>query len=316
MGEYNSFTGTYTSDHGAEVTLSPDGMTTTGQLSSTSFEAASGFEVHGDIMTTAKSPSGSPVVGREVHPSDTIEAHGQRMTVAMAVQFGFLSKDGAGNFTSTSKGQAGVKPAEASKGALELASGGTAEEALAGSFRASNEAEAAFDTIIQYVQSETQISAIESILHNEGQLDINVLERMASQAGVEPGDMADTVATAQAGMEQAVMKHLSTFGVYDQDTFTAFLHSSPQNHQRMVQSVRDLVMHNSTKGFEGLAQEFTLTADMVDPANVEGALEDAGIPFTRQRNGGVVLDLSAQGHGQMAFRQAVELGFIKLSANR
>ena len=73
---------------------------------------------------------------------------------------------------------------------------------------------------------------------------------MASQAGVEPGDMANTVASAQAGMEQAVMKHLSTFGVYDRDTFTAFLHSSPQNHQRMVESVRDLVMHNSTKGFE------------------------------------------------------------------
>lgn len=75
-------------------------------------------------------------------------------------------------------------------------------------------------------------------------------------------------------------------------------------------------MHNSTKGFEGLAEEFTLTADMVDPANVEGALEDAGIPFTRQRNGGVVLDLSAQGLGQMSFRQAVQMGFIKLSANR
>lgn len=316
MGEYNSFTGNYTADHGAEVTFSPDGITTTGQLSSSSFEAASGFEVHGDIMTTAKSPTGSPVVGREVRPSDTIETHGQRMTVAMAVQFGFLSKDFAGSFTTTSTGQAGVKPVDAPKGALELASGGTAEEALAGSFRASNEAEAAFDTIIQGVQSETQFSAIESILRNEGQLDINVLERMASQAGVEPADMADTVATAQAGMEQAVMKHLSTFGVYDQDTFTAFLHSSPQNHHRMVESVRDLVMHNSTNGFEGLAQEFTLTADMVDPANVDGALEDAGIPFTRQRNGGVVLDLSAQGLGQMAFRQAVELGIIKLSANR
>ena len=123
MGEYNSFTGQYTADNGAEVTFSPDGMTTTSQLTSTSFEAASGFEVHGDIMTTAKSTSGSPVVGGEVRPSDTIEAHGQRMTVAMAMQFGFLSKDVAGNFTSTSTGQAGIKPAEASKGALELASG-------------------------------------------------------------------------------------------------------------------------------------------------------------------------------------------------
>jgi ribulose 1,5-bisphosphate carboxylase large subunit-like protein len=117
-------------------------------------------------------------------------------------------------------------------------------------------------------------------------------------------------------MQHAIMKHLSPFGVYDQDTFTDFLHSSPQTHQKMVESVRDLVMHNSTKGFEGLAEEFTLAADMVDPEGVAGALEDAGIPFTQQRGGGVVLDLTAQGMGQMAFRQAVQLGIIKLSRNR
>ena len=51
MGEYNSYTGTYTANHGAEVTLSPAGNTATGQLTSATFEAASGFEVQGDIMT-------------------------------------------------------------------------------------------------------------------------------------------------------------------------------------------------------------------------------------------------------------------------
>jgi ribulose 1,5-bisphosphate carboxylase large subunit-like protein len=166
------------------------------------------------------------------------------------------------------------------------------------------------------VNPDTQLAALYSILRNDGNLDQKVLERMASQAGVEPEDMATTVAFAQEGMQHAIMKHLSPFGVYDQDTFTDFLHSSPQTHQKMVESVRDLVMHNSTKGFEGLAEEFTLAADMVDPEGVAGALEDAGIPFTQQRGGGVVLDLTAQGMGQMAFRQAVQLGIIKLSRNR
>jgi len=266
-------------------------------------------------MTTAKSPTGSPVVGREVRPSDTIQTHGQRMTVAMAIQLGFLFQDIGGSFAPTATGQAGAAPVEAQRGVLELASGGTAEETLESGFRASDLTETAFAAIVHNVQTDTQLAALDSILWNDGQLDRRVLERTASQAGVEPEDMADIVGTAQGGMEQAMMNHLASFGVYDQDTFTAFLHSSPQTHQKMVESARDLVLHNSTKGFETLAEEFTLAADMIDPASVEWALEDAGIPFMRQRGGGVILDLTSRGMGQMAFRQAVQQFILKLSRN-
>ena len=83
----------------------------------------------------------------------------------------------------------------------------------------------------------------------------------------------------------------------------------------MIESARDLVMSNSTKGFENLAEEFTFAADMIDPTSVEWALEDAGIPFMRQRGGGVILDLTSRGMGQMAFRQAVQQFILKLSRN-
>ena len=70
---------------------------------------------------------------------------------------------------------------------------------------------------------------------------------------------------------------------------------------------------NSTKGFEALAADFAMAADKVDPAGVADALNESGIKFSRLATGGYVLDLTAQGLGQMAFKQAVQLGYVKLS---
>jgi len=315
MGEYNAYTGTYTDDQGAEVTVTGAGTTATSAQTSATFQADTGFEVQGDIMTTAKSPTGSPVVGREVRPSDTIQAHGHRMTVAMAIQLGFLSQDAGGTFTPTVAGQAGAAPKESPKGTLELASGGTAEEALESGFTPSPETEEALSTIIATTSADTRIAALDSFLRNGGEIDAKVVSRMAMQAGVPDELMAEAVEVARDGMEAAVLQRLAPLGVYDPDTFSHFIYSDPKMHQRFVESTRDLMMSNSTKGFEGLAEEFAMSADKVDPASVEDALHEAGIKFSRMGGGGVLLDLTAQGFGQMTFKQAVSLGYIKLSRN-
>ena len=313
--EYNSFSGTFTgTSGGTEVTFSQGEMTTSTNTIG-EFQAASGFEVAGEIMSTVKSPTGSPVVGREVRPSDTIMVHGQRMTVAMAQQFGFVAADPSGQFLATAEGQAGASKAEAAGGKIALASGGTAEEAATSDFKGTPEAEEALSLLAGHVTGDTQIAALESFIRNDGEVDARVLSRMASQAGAEPGQVADLIATAHAGMEKAVLNHLAPMGVYDQDAFAAFIHASPETHAQMVASVRDLMMHNSTKGFETLAEQFVEQADMVDPGNVDDALREAGIPFTRGK-AGVVLDLTSIGHGQVPFRQAVRHGLIKLSRNR
>lgn len=315
MGEYNAYTGTYTDDHGAEVTMTSGGTTATGAPASTTFQADTGFEVQGDLMSTAKSPTGSPVVGREVRPSDTIQAHGHRMTVAMAVQLGFLSQHAGGNFTPTSAGQAGATPKEGPKGVLELASGGTAEEALEAGFTTSPETVEALSTIIGSTSLDTRIAALDSFLRDGGEVDAKIVNRMAMQAGVPDELMAEALETARDGVATAVLQHLAPLGVYDADAFSNFLFSDPRVHQRFVESTRDLMSSNSTKGFEGLAEEFAMSADKVDPVAVEDALHDAGIKFSRMGGGGVLLDLTAQGLGQMTFKQAVSLGYIKLSRN-
>lgn len=313
--EYNNFTGTFSgTNQGTEVSLSQDQMATSSSTSQ-EFHAGTGFEVAGEIMSTVKSPTGSPVVGREVRPSDTIMVHGQRMTVAMAQQFGFVAADPSGQFLATAEGQAGASKAEAAGDKIALASGGTAEEAAASDFRGTPEAEEALSLLSGHVTGDTQLAALDSFVRNDGEVDARILSRMASQAGAEPGQMADLIATAHAGMEKAVLNHLAPLGVYDQDAFASFIHASKETHAQMVASVRDLMMHNSTKGFETLAEQFVEQADIVDPGNVDEALREAGIPFTRGK-AGVVLDLTNIGHGQVPFRQAVRHDLIKLSRNR
>lgn len=313
--EYNSFTGTFAgTNQGTEVTFR-QGEASTSSNHSGEFHAATGFEVAGDVMSTAKTPSGSPVVGREVRPTDLITVHGQTMKVAMAQQLGFLSADPSGRIVATTEGQAGAGKAEAAVGNIALTSGGTAEEAAMNDFRGTPEAEEAISLLAGHVSTDTQLSALDSFIRNEGRVDERILSRMASQAGAEPSQMEELVATAHAGMEKAVLNRLAPMGVYDQEAFATFIHGSKETHAQMMASVRDLMMHNSTKGFETLAEQFVEQADVVDPGNVDDALREAGIPFTRGK-AGVVLDLTSIGHGQVPFRQAVRHGLIKLARNR
>ena len=200
------------------------------------------------------------------------------------------------------------------KNGTALASGGTAEEALESGFQGTQEAEEILSGLVSQVSGDTQIAALDSFLRNGGELDDKVLSRLASQASIEPDQMAALVASVHDGMETAVYDRIAPLGVYDRDAFAAFLHGSPETQERLMASVRDLMMHNSVKGIETLASEFAEQADTVDPDSVDAALEEAGIPFKRT-GGGVILDLTASGMGQMPFRQAVRLGVIKLSRN-
>jgi hypothetical protein len=311
MSEFNAATQTYTGNTSTEVTFSGGQMVTT-EKASNEFQAHTGFEAPGDLMSTAKSATGSPVVGRGVEMTDTIQAHGYRMTLAMAIELGFVSKDLGGNFVPTAEGKAGATHADAPLSESALASGGTAEEAAESTFTATPEGEAALSEIMAVTSMDTQINALNSILRNDGEIEPAALNRLASQAGVEPSEMAAVIERAHDGMQEAVLKHLAPFGVYDHAAFTAFVHGSPETHQRLLASVRDLMMSNSTKGLESLARDFAECADTVDPEGVGAALGAAGIPFTVRPNGAFVLDLKSKGMGQVAFREAVRAGIIRL----
>ena len=314
MGEYNAYTGGYSGDGSAEVTIS-NGMVTSVSRSS-EFQAATDFAKPGDVLSTAKTPEGSAIGNRAPRATDVVKFGGQTMTIAQAEGLQFVTRDAGGNFIPTAQGLVAGQSAEGSKGQIGLASGGTAEEAQASGFRADDVTEAAFIAIGDHVSPDVQIAAMDSVLGNDGQADPRVIGRMASQAGVEPAEMEAAVETARDGMEEAVYRRLEAeHGVYDRDAFARYVHGSPQTHARMLAAARDLVLTNSFTGLAALAKEAGETADVHDKANVEEALRDSGIAFTRNGNSGLVLDLRAQGLGQMTFKAAVQNGFIKLRRN-
>lgn len=312
--EYNTYTDSFSglpSGTGVEVTLA-NGQGQTSYQQSNTFETYSGFEVEGDILSTAKTPTGAPVLGREVQLSDTIMVHGQRMTVAIAKSLGFLKAGANGGFKATDEGKAGAQKAEGPKGQTVLASGGTAEEAAQNTFRGTDEAEELLSGVVNTVPAGLLATAVDEFMSNDGSLSPHLLQRVADTARMRTNEAMEVIADIQGGMVEGLGRHLAPLGVYDLEAFSAYLHSSRDTVERMRASGKDLMMYNSTKGFEDLARDFAASADMVDPVSVDEALREAGIPFTRTPQG-VSLDLRKQGLGQIPFRHAVKEGIIKLS---
>lgn len=311
MGEYNSATGVYTPSGGASLDISGSTGTMT-YHGSNEVQLATAFVREGDAMSTVTSPQGSPLLNREPGPNDLITFDRFKMTCAMAAQMGYLVRTPSGSFDTTDQGYHSGPQAVASKGEVGLASGGTAEEGAESGFVADTNTESILSEVISRSNPDTQRNAIESVLANGGAVDQNTINAMASEMGIEPSLAASAIQAATNGMEAAVYNHLADHGVWDANTFAAYVHSSPQNHAKMVAAARDLMSTNSLAGFEAMAEDFRSRADQHAPHDVMDALDDAGISFTRQRDGQIVLNLSS---GQVAFKQAVELGLIKLSKN-
>jgi hypothetical protein len=314
MGEYNAYTDTFTPSGGTSLDISGSTGTMT-HHGSTEVQLANAFVREGDAMSTVTSPQGSPLLNREPGPNDLITFDGFKMTCAMAAQMGYLVRTPSGSFETTEQGYHSGPQAAAQTGEVGLASGGTAEEGTASGFAADGDTESILSEVISRSNPDTQRNAIEQVLANGGAVDQNTINALASEMGIEPDLAAGAIHHAAAGVEKAVYSHLADHGVFDQDAFARFVHSSPKNHGAMIAAARDLMSTNSTAGFEAMAQEFRATADQHAPQEVADALNDAGIPFQITKGGQFVLDMRHSGKGTMAFRQAVELGLITLHKN-
>ncbi len=110
----------------------------------------------------------------------------------------------------------------------------------------SDEGEAAMSAIVQSTDPGTAIRAMDEII-TRGELSANTLGQLASQAGVEPTDMAATISAAHAGFYNAAMERLEARGVTDSDALDAFVQGNPQMADKMIEGARDLVMGRGTK---------------------------------------------------------------------
>ena len=107
------------------------------------------------------------------------------------------------------------------------------------------------------------------------------------------------------------MDRVGALGVHDADMFGDFIEGDSRMARQMQQAVRSMVMNNDPTGFDGLAQKFTQSLDIIDPEAVTDALKAAGLNHRRGGNGEILL--SMQGHPEVSYREAVRLGLIKVS---
>jgi hypothetical protein len=108
-----------------------------------------------------------------------------------------------------------------------------------------------------------------------GEADGRTIERMASQAGVEPSQMADMVNSIHQGFYDVASDIVAEAGI-DENAFEAFIGANPQQGQKMLEAARAMVMTNDTAGLRDLTDAFYEQADRFMPNEVKAALDEAG----------------------------------------
>ena len=303
---------------GVEVNFTSQGGMEVKRDGGNTFEAASGFTREGDLMSTVCSPTGSPVTSRAIQPTDTIEIAGMRTTIAVAEREGYIRRQIVDNgaygisstYIATDLGQQAGPVKAQPKGGIQLSDGGTAEEAAASGFKADQQTEAMLTELTQTVVPSTMFAALNSVLR-DGEVDAKVMNRMSQQAGADPEALLEQGTAGQAGMYDAVTAKLATLGVHVEDVFDAFVNSSSENQQRLLESIRSLMTSNSTKGFEDLAADYCASLYRLDPDAVLDALDASGLTYYRAASGVLLVDMPRL--GQMSYEQAVKGGFLKVS---
>lgn len=263
------------------------------------------------IERTVRNQTGSPVLNRDYRGTDlvTIPGGGQ-MTLDMAAQLGFAKRNGNGGFSFGSEAGSDRAGATASQPQGQLNADQQAAPNEAETFRASDSAEEAMTSLVNTLPQSAQMAAINAVVET-GSFSPEMIERMARQSGADPSELSRQVEDAHAGFYGAVMDRVGALGVHDADMFGDFIEGDSRMARQMQQAVRSMVMNNDPTGFDGLAQKFTQSLDMIDPEAVTDALKAAGLSHRRGGNGEILMSL--QGHGEVSYREAVRLGLVRVS---
>jgi len=220
--------------------------------------------------------------------------------VEVAVSLGYLQRNPDGSYSET------PMAAAAAGGGGSGDDGDDEKEPAPAEFTLGDEGEPVMTEIVQSFQPGLTIAAMDEILQR-GEVSSSRLAALASQAGLEPHEVAEKFNAAHAAFYDAATSRMETLGVTDEDAFEAFVKDHPQQYQAMVKGARDLVMSNSTKGLDAVADAFLERADHYMAEDVKDALEAAGYGHKPDGRGGllVVLNGGAQVPFQVAVRQKI-----------
>jgi len=251
----------------------------------------------GDYLRTARSPTGSPVSGRPLRNDDIVMIEGIETSVENARRLGLIAENEYGKLVNAAQASDLVKREEPET-----------DPSAHGDAFANPEDEAYLAEASSKTMPGTQVSAINDIV-TKGEVTRGTLERLASEAGIEPGEAQAEVAKVHGLFMDQARKVVSEVGPID---FTDFGHWAWKHSPNAIQeAIRSHAMYRQTDGYRALAREYMETMDLHDPHAILEADFGPGVKATKSHDGRVFLDIN--GKGQVSWRQAVQLGLVKVS---
>ena len=170
--------------------------------------------------------------------------------------------------------------------------------------------EATFKDIIDNTSAQDQVSIINDITTGDGQIDMNTINRAASEAGIEPAAMAGKVNSVAVAMRDQASRAVAKHGV-DAEAVWEYA-NQPENVGTLQAAVRKHAMTRSTAAYGDIAKSYILAMDEHSPDAILSADLGDGIKRTyRDHNGTIVIE-DASGRGY-SWKSAVRSGLVRLS---
>lgn len=276
---------------GGSVSLNVGGETTTRGSASQINTADMIGEAAGLVCRSA---TGSPRSASNLSPSDIVQVGGLEMSVAQAERLGFITKDVSGAWSET--GAADTVGNEPPPAAPEESG-----EALS-----DTKAESVLADLCSTVSGGTQVSVLHQIV-NEGTINPASIARAASEAGIHPNQMAESINAIHAGFEAQAFSTLKGLGSDDPQEF--FNWAYQERPGDLKKAMMDHAMNRTTAGYSAMYGAYVESIADSDPEMILGAQFGSGITAAKA-NGAVVLNIP--GMGQVSFKAAVKAGLVKV----
>ncbi|MFF8802524.1 MULTISPECIES: hypothetical protein [unclassified Methylobacterium] len=270
---------------GPAVTTRPNGLNTA--------EWQSGSA---GILSSARTPVGAPSTGG-VKASDIITLpNGMEVSVAMAEQLGMVHLDGNGRYVEV-------------QGGVDAASRQPEQEAPVDDAEGFSDpkAEAALMELSQTVSPSLQVGAVADVVRT-GAVDPLTINRAASEAGIEPGEMQARVDATMAQFRAQAISAVAGLGSADPEGFFEWAQEHAPNG--LKEAMQQHGLERSTKAYVPLYQTFIGSMELHDPHSILEAEFGGGIT-ARQERGAVLLNIP--GKGEIPYGVAVKSGLIKVS---
>jgi hypothetical protein len=241
-----------------------------------------------------RTPWGSPRQGA-LQPNDIVRLPSGETTVQVAESLGLIEKDIHGRYVIVPDGEARALASEQPQEAPQDDAQALPDTA----------AEANLADLAAIISPSTQVSVLQQLVGNDGNIHPNTLARAAGESGLEPGVLNDRISTVVQGFQHQAETVLKGLGADDPSTFWEW---AQENHAAdLKKAMTDHAMERTTRGYQPLFERYVESLAEHSPHDILNASFGSGIK-AQMVDRQVVLEIP--GHGRMTYRSAVKAGLI------